>query len=243
MHAAIVRGFDLSDAAAACPACNLSDLEWARVDTRIGCHPRSTLSQGPEATRSSPVLCSAAAHLAAAEACKWLERRSEHALRGEEVMYCMQSHRVFRTRLPASSQCRCPHRRWQCLDIGQHPARISLEQALANLGQDVDRLQVRGEKPWCSFTICSACGSQVLIRRFAAYGTTLGSCSCGQNLEPVPVGMRSVLPQDDVWACRDKPLSALGLQPGSALGAGRGGDWTYFFLPGALAPTPMEDAS
>src|SRR6516225_3757445 len=72
---------------------------------------------GREPTRTLPTICSTAADLTASEVLKWLEEKEQHALRGEELALCLQTYRQFRTTLPRKKDCRCPHRRWQLVDV------------------------------------------------------------------------------------------------------------------------------
>jgi hypothetical protein len=46
----------------------------------------------------------------------------------------------------------------------------------------------------------------------------------------VPLGVRGVLPQSDVEACRDRTLAELGLPADGAVGMAYGEQWAYFFL-------------
>jgi len=228
-HTALVRGYDLNDPANVCPACALGQREWATQTTRFGCDPHTAHAQGQEPTRTLPTICSTAADLTAAETLKWLERKEQHALRGEELALCLQTYRQFRTTLPRNKQCRCPHRPWQLVDLDND------ETTLTDLAKQLGfsgGFQVRAEQPWIRFAICSACDRQTPILRFAAFGSDVGQCSCGQQLHAAPLGSCSVIPGSDLQQCLEVPLPQLGLENGTAIGLSQADDWTYFFIPG-----------
>jgi hypothetical protein len=226
---ALVRGYDLSDPENVCPACALGRREWAIQASRFGCDPQTARARGREPTRTLPTICSTAADLTASETLKWLEGKEQHALRGQELALCLQTYRQFRTTLPRNKQCRCPHRRWQLVDLDND------ETTLTDLAKQLGfsgGFQVRAEQPWIRFAICSACDRQTPILRFAAFGSDVGQCSCGQQLHAAPLGSCSVIPGSDLQQCLDLPLPQLGLENGTAVGLSQADDWTYFFLPG-----------
>jgi hypothetical protein len=227
---ALVRAYDLTAAGNVCPACALGPREWAGQASRFGCDPQTARAQGLEPTRTLPTVCSTAADLTAVEVLKWLEGKLHQALRGEELALCLQTYRQFRTTLPRKKQCRCPHRRWQLVDLDR-----AEEKTLADLAGQLGiakGFQVRAEQPWVRFAVCPACDRQNPVLRFAAFGSEVGCCSCGQGLQPAPIGSCSVIPGADLSQCLDVPFPELGLQSGTAVGLGHEDDWTYFFMPG-----------
>jgi hypothetical protein len=142
---------------------------------------------------------------------------------------CLQTYRQFRTTLPRKKDCRCPHRRWQLVDV-DNP-----ETTLGNLAKQQGfsgPFQVRAERPWIRFALCTACDRQNPVLRFAAFGSAVGGCPCGQELQAGPLGSCSVIPGADLEQCLNLPLPALGLDNGNAVGVSQKDDWTYFFLPG-----------
>jgi hypothetical protein len=228
-HTALIRGYDLRDPENVCPACALGPREWAAQASRFGCDPRTTRSQGRERTRTLPTICSTAADLTASEVLKWLEGKEQHALRGEELALCLQTYRQFRTTLPRKKDCRCPHRRWQFVDLGNG------DTTLAHIAKQLSysgAFQVRAERPWIRFALCPACDRQNPVFRFAAFGSEVGRCPCGQGLQSAPLGSCSVIPGADLEKSLHLPLSDLDLKNGAAVGLSQEDDWTYFFLPG-----------
>ena len=57
-----------------------------------------------------------------------------------------------------------------------------------------------------------------------------------------PIGIRSVLPSEDLRHCRGLPLSQLGLEPGAAVGVSQADQWTYYFVGAPRLPAiPLPD--
>ncbi len=229
---AIVRSFD--PAGAACSACAISTPEWSMLRSRFGCDPATLRAQGIEPTRTLPNICATAADLQASEGLKSILYSSEETLASEEVAYCLQTHRVWRTALPRNAACRLPHESWSMIGVSESSQEVTLSMLarrleVPRLSKSDPGLQVRGEQPWISYSICSHCGHLVPVRRFGLPGSTLEPCSCGKTLIATPAGVRSVLPQGDLKACLDVPLHSLGLAPGSAVALSTASQWTYFF--------------
>jgi molybdopterin/thiamine biosynthesis adenylyltransferase len=237
---AIVRGFDLRQPNSACPACILGERDWSRLHSRAGCDPASVLATSLEPTRTLPTVCGTAGHLLATEALKWLVAPDEQSLRGKELTFCLRTHRVWRTDLPRSTTCRCPHERWRVEDLEIGSKEITLALLARRSGQQIRELQVRAEMPWIRFSLCEACGRQVPARRFARPGAAAGHCCCGAVMIAGSVGMCSVMPSEDLLACQDTPLDALGLSSGDAVGISGEEGWSYFVFP--EAPEENEDA-
>jgi molybdopterin/thiamine biosynthesis adenylyltransferase len=234
---AIVRSFDLSDQSHPCPACGFGQREWSMLRSRVGCDPNTLREQGLEPTRTLTCVCGTAAHLLVGEALKWLFAIEGRSLAGEELAYCLLSHKVWRTRFTRNPDCRCPHIRWDLVDI-----RASLDEV--TLGTLIDQSlpgptpHVQGELPWVSFTVCPNCDRYPIpVRRFGRPGETLGRCRCGEPLVACPIGIRSVVPWEDLRHCRDLPLSQLGFQAGFAIGVSVHDQWTYFFVGDPEVPT------
>lgn len=245
---ALVRGYGLGDPDSPCPACHLAPAERAESGHRAGCDPQRMPDSGPR-TVTLPHVCGAAAQLVLGESLKWLLEMEAGRLCGEELAYCMLTHRTWRTRYVRDPNCR--HRRWRLVDVPDGPEVVTLS-ALAGMmpggAEESGLLQVRGEAPFASFTLCGRCGRRVPARRFARAGAALGDCPCGARLTALPQGLRSVIPHDDLRRCRDVPLSALGVRPGEAIGLSWAEQWTYFFLgateaagrSAAAGPLPAE---
>ena len=234
---AIVRCFDPAVATAPCPGCLLASREWQQLTVRYGCDPSSAELAHPrrkaQSTRTLPALCATASQLAVVESVKKLLTLDEYSLQSEEISYCLLTHQLLRSELPRNPDCRCPHERWETIDVGEAPSRVSLSSLASSIGCQKSKCQVRGEAHWLSEVLCQACGKSSPVRRFArTFGMGLGTCRCGGALIASPVGARSILPWKDVEACWEKPLPELGLEPGEALGVSSGDGWTYFFLPG-----------
>jgi molybdopterin/thiamine biosynthesis adenylyltransferase len=240
-YTALVRAYDLTNPQNVCPACALGRREWAAQASRFGCDPQTAHAQGQEPTRTLPTICSSAADLTASEVLKWLEGKEQHALRGEELALCLQTYRQFRTTLPRNKQCRCPHRRRQLIDLDNAerttPADLAVQLGFAGV------FQVRAELPWIRFAICSACDRLHPVLRFAAFGSTVGLCPCGHEMQAAPLGSCSVIPGPDLKECLNVPLPELGLGEGAAVGLSQADDWTYFFLPGEPEPGSERDES
>jgi molybdopterin/thiamine biosynthesis adenylyltransferase len=227
---AIVRAYELRNPEAACPACALGPRDWARLRNRAGCDPSAPPTLAGERTHTLPTLCGTAGHLLASGSLQWL-LEDEQALCGQELNYCLRTHRVWRTDLPRRGRCRCPHQRWRVEQVNVGPEQCTPASLAERAGLPLDGLQVRSEVPWVRFALCTSCGTEVSVRRFARLGSTVGSCACGAALVAGPLGMCSVLPQEDLQACGDTPLLSLGLRGGDAVGMSASEDWTYFLTP------------
>jgi molybdopterin/thiamine biosynthesis adenylyltransferase len=241
LMAAFVRHFDLSNPAAACPACNASASEWSSLKSRHGCDVGSVVAQGREATRTQPMTCALAAQLGVAEVLKILAGADAALrLRSEELIYTMLSSRSIRTPLTRNPECPMPHSAWRLVDCRQAPSEITFgeivgqyERLRAESGHQavpVDVLQVRGEQAWASYGFCDACGEKMPVQRFGRAGMTSGACRCGSVVRVPPMGVRSVLPPSDVRACADRTLADLGLPCGGALSLAYDDTWTHFFM-------------
>ena len=239
--AAFVRHFALSDPKSPCPSCEVSEAEYRTfVKSRHGCDPGTIQAAGQGPTRTQPMTCALAAQLGVAEALKaMLAVEPRQRLASEELFYSMVPHRAVRTSLgKRNPACRSPHRRWRTVGDDRGPADVTLGELIdsfdalpAAADEAGGLLQVRGEVPWVSFSVCGECGVRQAVRRFGRPGDDLGRlCRCGAALAADPLGTRSVLPAADVESCRDRPLRELGLSAGAAIGISRGDDWTYYFL-------------
>ncbi|MEA1950845.1 MAG: ThiF family adenylyltransferase [Planctomycetota bacterium] len=211
-----VRHWNLSDASAACPACAMSEREWGLLRSRRGCDLGTSRRLGQEATRTLPFVCSAAASLLAGEIVKCLLDDDQPRLANEELAYCLKSHRLWRTSHERNNNCRCPHEKWNIVDVDLPPSRLTFSRIIGQFA-DVPNFQLRGELSWISFASCGRCENWVPVRRFGNVGDRVGRCSCGAGLVAVPLGSNSEIPADDLRACRDVPLDALGLMSGDAL--------------------------
>jgi hypothetical protein len=244
--AAFVRGFRLSDPAAACPGCSISRAEWLRLRSVAGCDPdpessrlgrpgRSGRPLGTAPTRTLSPFCVTTAQILAAECVKLLAGREGQALRSEELSYSLLTHRVLRSSLPRSPRCRLPHTAWRIEEVPGDPRAVSIAELAALRGWARTGLQVRGEGPWIPRAACASCGAVAPVRRFAPrHGAVVGACGCGAELRAAPGGGDSVVPQEDLEAVWDAPLAALGVAlPGAAVGLSSGdAGWTYYFVPG-----------
>jgi len=228
---ACVRVFGLQDAAQSCPGCGLSAAEWAELRHREGCGTLASDPNDGSSTRTPPHVCGSAAELVVAEAVKLLLDFEPGPCTGEEVAYCQKSHRTWRTTLPRNPHCRCPHDRWTLHDVPDDPERLTLRSLQLEAGIAVtESVRVRGELPWVSTVACPRCDRRQSVRRFGHAGDVVGTCPCGAALAASPMGLRSVIPLDDLAACRDVPLSLLGVLPGTAVGFSTGERWTYCFV-------------
>ena len=228
---AIVRSYDLRDAANACPMCGISERELNDQASRFGCDIDTSRPNNGEATRTMPPICHAAGALAANEAIKWLAERHEIAMCGEEFVCSMFAYKTWRTELQRHHDCRLPHTHWQLRDISAGANETTLGCLTGQLGMDHFQItaQVRSEIPWISFTFCGSCGRKASVRQFARVGSAVGRCECGAALTTLPQGMRSVIPADDLKSCWDKPIASLGIESGEAIGMLREDKWVYFF--------------
>lgn len=228
---ACVRVFDLRNAEQACPACGLSTAEWSQLRHRLGCGSLKPDPTNDTATQTMPNVCGMAADLVTAEILKQLLEHESVPCAGEEVAYCQQTHRVWRSQLPRNPACRCPHRRWTLLDVAADPRQLTLRSLQSELGiAPSEAIRVRAELPWVTSAVCPACDRRSPVRLFGHAGDAVGLCACGGTLTASPLGLRSVIPQDDFAACGDVPLSQLGVTPGTAVGISMGESWTYCFV-------------
>ena len=229
---AIVRGYDLRDAASSCPACSMGNQEWQNLKSVEGCDPYKARRMGGQPTRTVPTICATAGQLTAHEALKWLCGLEEVALRGEEFSHSLLAHRTWRTTLPRSETCRLPHRAWELIDTGEARGATTLRMLARQMGYNErpGLLQVRSEIPWASVAACDQCGRWIRIQRFARMEARLDRCNCGGWLPAVPAGIREVVPADDLADVWETPLEQLGLEDGAAVGMSEEDDWTYFFF-------------
>lgn len=228
---AYVRVYDLRDPEQSCPACGLSDAEWSQLRHRDGCGLlQADLGHG-EPTRTLPYVCGLAADLVMSETLKRLLELEQGPCSGEEIAVCLLTHRLWRTRMPRNPHCRCPHNRWTLRDVAADPRRITLRSLQNELGISTKGTErVRGELPWISLAVCPLCTRRTPCRLFGRAGDVVGECDCGATLTASPLGLRTVVPHDDLEVCRDTPLSQLGVAPGTALGFSQGENWTYAFV-------------
>jgi hypothetical protein len=187
------------------------------------------------------VICATAGQLAAAEAVKRLLGLNEQPLAGEELAYCLLTHRILRTELPRNPNCRGRHRRWRQAEMPGPLADVTLSMLVEPF--DRTTLQVRSDVPWIRFVLCPACARRNEVRRFARMLDEVGRCPCGEVLVAGPIGRCSVLPAEDLRACWETPLVHLGLDAGAAVGVAEADDWTYFFAAGETdaANLPGDD--
>jgi len=242
-----VRSFGLADPQAACPACALGSREWSMLTERHGCDPHTARVQGIAPTRTLPPVCGLSADLLAGEVLKHLVPAPAAALDSEELAYCALTHRLWRTKYARNEECRCPHERWQQVDVRLPTGEVTLAMLLRRMpgvagAAIAPGVQVRGERPFARFTFCPACDAEVPVQRFAQVGEPVGRCKCGEPLQAIPMGTCSVIPEEDLRACLDVPLARMGLPPGGAIGIALDDQWTYFFVG---SPTLLEslDAS
>ena len=227
---AIVRCFDSTTPTNPCPGCGLGAREWAMLRSRAGCDPNTLREQGIESTRTLRCVCATAAHFVVSEALKRLFG-IEQNLTSEELAYCLLSHKSWRTHFVHNLDCRCPHSRWTLNDLTSSPEETTLSMLIDQAGLGASPLQVRSELPWASFSVCQGCQNHTVpVRCFIRPGSLVGKCRCGEPLVVSPIGVRSILPPEDLLRCRDLPLSRLGLGPGCAVGISVGEEWTYFFV-------------
>lgn len=235
---ACVRVFDLRNAEQACPACGLSTAEWSQLRHRLGCGSLQPDPTNDTATQTMPNVCGMAADLVTAEILKQLLEHESVPCAGEEVAYCQQTHRVWRSQLPRNPACRCPHSRWTLLDVADDPSQLTLRSLQSELGiASSEAIRVRAELPWVTNAVCPACDRRSPVRLFGRAGDVVGQCACGGKLTASQLGLRSVVPQDDLAACGDVPLSQLGVTPGTAVGISMGESWTYCFVGQSAKPT------
>jgi hypothetical protein len=164
----------------------------------------------------------------------------------EELDYCLLTHRIWQTKYARNWQCRCPHERWRQIDVAGPPSETTLEMLLMDATYDIKprplvapngptslvspTVQIRGETPFASFTICSHCGMEVAVRRFAKVGDSVGQCGCGETLRAIPMATRSVIPSHEIRHCLGIPLSELGVPAGGAIGVATEDLSTYYFI-------------
>ena len=228
---ACVRVFDLRDHRQSCPACGLSTAEWHQLRHRQGCGTLLADPSGNVATRTLPNVCGMAAELVTAEVLKQLLNLESAPSGGEEVAYCQQTHRMFRSQLPRNPDCRCPHDRWTLRDVDIDPRHLTLRTLQAGLEfTESQAVRVRCELPWVASAVCPVCQRRKPLRLFGRAGDVVGTCTCGGTLTASPLELRSVVPRDDLAACRDVPLSQLGVTPGMAIGLSTGESWVYCFV-------------
>jgi hypothetical protein len=233
MWLAFIRCYDLTDPAAVCPACSLNLSEWSSLSSRYGCDPSQHQAQGRVPTRALPSICRTAADMLASEVLKFLLRMDGDLVTNEEVVYSLKSHRIYRTELPRNPRCRCPHEAWIVIDVPGSSSEVTPAMLMKKMETEPSGLktplQFRSELPWISFAPCSSCRRITPIRRFGRPGSMVGQCACGAVLAASPMGLRSIMPKEDLHACLEKPLSELGVTPGRSVAIRNGANWFYFF--------------
>jgi hypothetical protein len=232
---AIVRGFNLSDHNAACPTCQLSEDDWSRMTSRLGCDPATLRLQGITPTQTLPHICATAGQMTAAEVVKWLLGQHDLALSGSEVQYNLLAHRALRTVLPRKAACRAPHRRWRVVDVQQELAHVNLADLAPRtcVTHDCEGLsswQVHAELPWLTRAACWSCGQVYPIRRFSRLGRKVATCACGGAVWSDLDGRRSIIPNEELAAVWKTPLKKLGLRKGDSVALSRQEDRTWFVL-------------
>jgi molybdopterin/thiamine biosynthesis adenylyltransferase len=228
---AFMRGYDLRDPANACPGCGLSQSEWSNQRARFGCDPSVQIAQGRTPTRTMPNVCGFASQLLASEILKALLEKGTPMLAGEELAYCLLSHKMWRTELPANPDCRLPHERWECVGMDRGSATTTLGDLIGSLpAPATGNVEIRGEQSWIGRVDCRRCGEATPVRRFGRTGERIGRCNCGESLFATQPSMHSVLPADDVAAVADRSLKSLGVADGDAIGVFHGDRWHRFFI-------------
>lgn len=261
---AFIRAYEMTGPDTACPACAFSQADWLTLDSRHGCDPGTMRAHGIESTRTLPNVCRTAGDLLATEALKVL-LGSDGRLADEELAYCLLSHRPMRSRFQRNHECRLPHVRWNLVDSRRGRSETTPAMLVKELGSTGSRppsgasrdnrrqrsrkvpsifrgLQLRGETPWISFTLCTGCNRRVPVRQFGFAGMALDACQCGERLVASPVGVRSALPPEDLSEVADVPLSDLRLPPGAAIGLSAGEEQWWFFV-GEPPPLNAERAT
>jgi hypothetical protein len=201
-------------------------------------------------------VCNLAASVLGGEVLKAVLPAGSHGMDAEELDYCLLTNRVWQTKYARNWQCRCPHERWRQIDVASPPFETTLEMLFKGVDSDINprplvapdspesrgsaSVQVLGEMPFASFTICSRCGAEVAVRRFARVGDCVGQCSCGETLRAIPLGTRSVIPAHDIRHCLGIPLSQLGVPSGGAIGVATEDVSTYYFIGGSPLTNAMR---
>lgn len=229
---AFVRSHDMRDGANACGVCMVSRSQWRSMRSRHGCDPSLMVKQGREATRALPHLCATAGALVAGEVVKLLAGREGQALLGEEVAYCLFTHRIWRSPTPRNPQCALDHERWECRDIERAPEQVSLRELIESVCGGASQGHVRGELPWISEAVCPRCSRVSPARRFARIGAPAGWCLCGEELAAEPFGAHSMLPSRDLEIVADASIGELGVPPRGSIGVLRGDQWAQCFIGG-----------
>lgn len=214
---AIVRVWDNRGGEAACPACQVSAAEWSRLQVRQGCAERALYAAGETATRTWPFVCSIAGNMVVAATTSLLEAPLTEP--AQEVLYCTQTHQLYRTPLSRHPECRCPHRPWEVVALDRGVDAITLEMALTLAGQGGagTGVEVSSELPWCSWTYCDECHRHRVVQRFAEAGDAVGTCICGALLKALPMGLRRVIPRGDLEQRAGEVLREVGLPSGRAI--------------------------
>jgi hypothetical protein len=190
-------------------------------------------------------VCATAGHLVATEALRLLLQPDSPAEKSEEISLSLGTYRSWRTELPRKQECTCHAGRWDFRELIQSPSQVTLamlaEHRAGTASDQPGFWQVRGEMPWITTSVCGACGQVSPTRCFARLGWEVGRCQCKGPLIAGQLGVRSVIPPDDLQACWDRPLSALGVMPGGAVGLALEDDWTWFVCDGEAGPTNGGD--
>lgn len=244
---AIVRRWNLNDADSACPACAAGVADWNRLAARQGCDFRRLHPVGTKPTRTTPFVCITAGQMAVAEVIKLLSAAPPAAV-AQEVLYSLQTHRLYATVLERRTACRCQHRRWQVESLPERPEQLTLRDLVqrspwANW-DNWRELEFSSESPWCHVTACWQCHRRPAVRRFAYAGDPVGECICGAPLTAQPFGLRRVIPLIDLMQRAGEPLPAMGFSSGQGIliDDGESAPWCGFAGPLDGVPIVWDEA-
>jgi molybdopterin/thiamine biosynthesis adenylyltransferase len=232
LSTALLRRYDLRDAAKVCPACTVSEDEMKTLSARIGCSIDVARAQGTIPTQTAPPLCGLAAQLALNEVISEISENPQQ-LAGEELAYCTANHKAFRTKIPRNQDCKLPHRAHKVVELADDPGDMTLNELLDQGGHgNVSDLNVKAEIPWIETARCREpdCDAVTPVRQFARLGTELGTCICGAPLLAGPLGKKSVVPPDALPLCGPLHLSELGLRRFDSLTVSTVEETAVYFL-------------
>jgi hypothetical protein len=176
--------------------------------------------------------CRLSAQLGASELIKQACGQTQQLLQGEELVYCLQTHKIWRTRFERNPDCRLPHRSPEHVELTQHPENVCLRDLMTRFGLGRETSHVTAELPWISRAGCKSqeCERTTPIGRFARLLAHVGRCRCGAALIAGTRGQHSAIPVTDLRRNYDRPLSELGLQPGATVTISNNDECVHFYV-------------
>ncbi len=227
-----VSGFDAGHGTA-CYCCGWDQENWdmlSREEGVSGCAALVAVTPDAPATLALPGLAESVAGLSVIQAIRFLLGCEPERVLGREWRLNLSAGRLSDTGLSPDPRCRLGHRPWPIVELGQRPAELTVaalfEQAAARLGATSP--WAPPTSLWCSKRVVSDARAR---RSRPACGVAYrGRHACQGALVPLVTGLRPWFCRSEVIHLLDRTWAELGLVPGGAVLAVRGGLAEVVFL-------------